>query len=202
MEVQEIMTAKVITVGQDEPVTAAARLLRRWNLGALPVTDSTGRLRGVLTDRDIVLRCLALDNDPADTRVSEVMSRAVVTGAAGRQRAERRRAHGARAAAPSARGGKRAACRHGDGRAISPGAKSSTPNLPRPCAASAPIWCGDKAEAAIPVGMTASVLRRSVGDLCDGVQRSGEITPWPFGLAPLCRAPPERQGSRCRPAAR
>ena len=58
MEVQEIMTAKVITVGQDEPVTAAARLLRRWNLGALPVTDSTGRLRGVLTDRDIVLRCL------------------------------------------------------------------------------------------------------------------------------------------------
>ena len=62
MEVQEIMTAKVITVGQDEPVTAAARLLRRWNLGALPVTDSTGRLRGVLTDRDIVLRCLALDN--------------------------------------------------------------------------------------------------------------------------------------------
>ncbi len=48
MEVQEIMTAKVITVGQDEPVTAAARLLRRWNLGALPVTDSTGRLRGVI----------------------------------------------------------------------------------------------------------------------------------------------------------
>ena len=74
MEVQEIMTARVITVGQDEPVTAAARLLRRWNLGALPV-----RLRGVLTDRDIVLRCLALENDPADTRVSEVMSRAVVT---------------------------------------------------------------------------------------------------------------------------
>ena len=84
MEVQEIMTAKVITVGQDEPVTAAARLLRRWNLGALPVTDSTGRLRGVLTDRDIVLRCLALDNDPADTRVSEVMSRAVVLPAGGR----------------------------------------------------------------------------------------------------------------------
>lgn len=47
------------------------------------MTDSTGRLRGVLTDRDIVLRCLALDNDPADTRVSEVMSRAVVTARPG-----------------------------------------------------------------------------------------------------------------------
>lgn len=48
MEVQEIMTAKVITVGQDEPVTAAARLLRRWNLGALPVTDSTGDRKSVV----------------------------------------------------------------------------------------------------------------------------------------------------------
>ena len=63
--------------------TAAARLLRRWNLGALPVTDSAGRLRGVLTDRDIVLRCIALDNDVAETRVSEVMSRAVVTARPG-----------------------------------------------------------------------------------------------------------------------
>lgn len=114
MEVQEIMTAKVITVGQDEPVTAAARLLRRWNLGALPVTDSTGRLRGVLTDRDIVLRCLALDNDPADTRVSEVMSRAVVTARPG-DSVQSAAARMAREQLRRRRGGKRAARRHGDG---------------------------------------------------------------------------------------
>ena len=79
MRADEVMSESLVSITPMEPVAAAARLMKRHNLGALPVTDSTGRLRGVLTDRDIVLRCLALENDPADTRVSEVMSRAVVT---------------------------------------------------------------------------------------------------------------------------
>lgn len=79
MNVNDIMTGKVITVGQDEPVSAAARLLKRHNLGALPVTDSAGRLRGLVTDRDIVLRCVAMDTDPRDVRISEIMSRGIIT---------------------------------------------------------------------------------------------------------------------------
>ena len=81
MEVRDIMTSQVITVGQDEPVTAAVRLLRRYNLGALPVCDSRGKLRGMVTDRDILLRCVAGENDVASTRVSEIMSRGIVTAA-------------------------------------------------------------------------------------------------------------------------
>ena len=46
MEVQDIMTMRPIAVGPEEPVAAAARLLRRANLGALPVCDAAGRLRG------------------------------------------------------------------------------------------------------------------------------------------------------------
>ena len=80
MEVRDIMTSQVITVGQDEPVTAAVRLLRRYNLGALPVCDSRGKLRGMVTDRDILLRCVAGENDVASTRISEIMSRGIVTG--------------------------------------------------------------------------------------------------------------------------
>ena len=83
MDVREIMTRRVITVGQDEPVTAAVRLLRRYNLGALPVCDGAGRLRGMVTDRDIALRCLGQDCDPAATAVSEIMSRGIVTADAG-----------------------------------------------------------------------------------------------------------------------
>ena len=79
MEVRQIMTEHVITVGQSEPVTAAVRLLRRYNLGALPVCDDAGRLRGLVTDRDIVLRCLGEDSDPAATKLSEIMSRGIVT---------------------------------------------------------------------------------------------------------------------------
>lgn len=79
MEVHQIMTNRPITIGPDEPVTAAAVLLRRCNLGAVPVCDGAGRLRGMVTDRDIVVRCLALDYDPATTRVSEIMSRGITT---------------------------------------------------------------------------------------------------------------------------
>lgn len=79
MKVCEIMSNAVVSVGPDEPVAAAARLLKRWNLGALPVCDPGGHLRGFVTDRDIVLRCVAAGDDPAGVPVREVMSRAVST---------------------------------------------------------------------------------------------------------------------------
>lgn len=79
MKVRQIMTENVVTVGQREPISHAARLMKRSNLGALPVCDDDGRLRGIVTDRDIVTRCVAGDDDPAETQVREIMSRGVVT---------------------------------------------------------------------------------------------------------------------------
>ena len=79
MKVADIMSSRVISVGQKEPVAAAARLMKRHNLGALPVCDERGVLRGMVTDRDIVTRCVALDLDPADTMVREIMSRGILT---------------------------------------------------------------------------------------------------------------------------
>lgn len=79
LKVCDIMSDKVISIGQDEPVSAAAKLLKRCNIGAVPVCDDKRRLRGILTDRDIVLRCVAVGADPRDTPVREIMSRGVVT---------------------------------------------------------------------------------------------------------------------------
>ncbi len=79
MKVNEIMSGRVICIGQDEPVSAAAKMLKRSNIGALPVCDGAHRLRGIVTDRDIVTRCVALGGDPAGTPVKEIMSRGVVT---------------------------------------------------------------------------------------------------------------------------
>ena len=79
MKVCDIMSSRVVCIGQDEPVSAAAKLLKRSNVGALPVCDTGRRLRGIVTDRDIVTRCIALDADPTETRVAEIMSRGVVT---------------------------------------------------------------------------------------------------------------------------
>ena len=79
MNVSEIMSAAVVSVGEDEPIVAAARLMKQHNVGSLPVCDSQGKLRGIVTDWDLVLRCMASETDPAATQVGEVMSRGVVT---------------------------------------------------------------------------------------------------------------------------
>ena len=79
MKVKQIMTDNVITVGQREPVAHAARLMKRGNLGALPVCDDEGRLRGIVTDRDIVTRCVAGDEDPGELPIREIMSRGITT---------------------------------------------------------------------------------------------------------------------------
>ena len=78
MKLREIMTAQVIRVQPEEPVGVAARLLTQYNIGALPVCGQDGALRGLVTDRDIVTRCLAAGKDPQRTRVAEVMSSQVL----------------------------------------------------------------------------------------------------------------------------
>ena len=83
MKVSDIMTKHVISVGPREPISAAVRLMKRHNLGALPVCDDEGRLRGMVTDRDIVTRCMAMELDPADTMLREIMSRGIRTCAPG-----------------------------------------------------------------------------------------------------------------------
>ncbi|MEG0940606.1 MAG: CBS domain-containing protein, partial [Oscillospiraceae bacterium] len=79
MNICDIMTDRVISVGEDEPVCAAAKLLKRNNIGSLPVRDEKGKLRGIITDRDIVLRCVASEADPQNVLVREIMSRNLVT---------------------------------------------------------------------------------------------------------------------------
>ncbi len=79
MQVKDVMSGCAVCVDPGETVAAAARLLSRHNVGALPVCGRDGRLRGVLTDRDIVLRCVAAQRDPNATKVSAVMSAGAVT---------------------------------------------------------------------------------------------------------------------------
>lgn len=79
MRVSDIMNPEIVCVSPEETVSLAARLLSRHNVGSLPVCGGDGKLRGIVTDRDIVLRCVATDQDPETTPVSEIMSRSVIT---------------------------------------------------------------------------------------------------------------------------
>lgn len=79
MQVRDLMNPSVVSLSTTDSVALAARLLSRHNVGSLPVCTSDGRLRGIVTDRDIVLRCVAAEDDPAQTPVRDIMSRAPAT---------------------------------------------------------------------------------------------------------------------------
>ena len=75
MQVSEVMNRNVVTIDPGESVALAARLLSRHNVGSLPVCGPGGRLLGIVTDRDIVLRCVAPEENPSQVPVRSVMSR-------------------------------------------------------------------------------------------------------------------------------
>lgn len=79
MTIRDAMTAPAVRIHPKETVWVAARMLERENIGALPVCGSDGRLCGVVTDRDIVIRCLAAGRSPSTTAVEEIMTTAVVS---------------------------------------------------------------------------------------------------------------------------
>ena len=79
MKVRDIMSTPVIRIHPDETVAVAARMLERSNIGALPVCGSDGSVCGLVTDRDIVTRCLAAGRSPSTTAVRSIMTTGVVS---------------------------------------------------------------------------------------------------------------------------
>ena len=75
MQVRDLMSQGVVSITPGESAALAARLLSRHNVGSLPVCGEDGRLRGIVTDRDIVTRCVAAEEDPAQVKVRDIMSR-------------------------------------------------------------------------------------------------------------------------------
>ncbi|MFJ5258953.1 CBS domain-containing protein [Streptomyces sp. NPDC088387] len=55
-----------------ETLDRAAQLMRELNVGALPIGDPNDRLCGILTDRDIVVGCVAMGHDPAKVTAGEM----------------------------------------------------------------------------------------------------------------------------------
>lgn len=76
-KVKDIMSSNVISIMPGQSAAEAARVMEQYNVGSLPVV-SGGVLRGILTDRDIVLRCVAAGSDPQRTRTADIMTREVM----------------------------------------------------------------------------------------------------------------------------
>ena len=94
MKLREIMSQTVVSIRPEESVAVAARTLERYNIGALPVCDGVGRLCGVVTDRDLVTRCVASGRSPELTKVREIMTGRVITATGDMDSAEAARLMG------------------------------------------------------------------------------------------------------------
>jgi len=81
LRIHEYMLSPVVTVSPDTSARQAARRMRHDAVGCLLVTVD-GDLRGIVTDRDLVVRCLAARDGSPRTPVSELMASSVITVAA------------------------------------------------------------------------------------------------------------------------
>lgn len=81
LKVRDCMTRDIISIGEDESAATAARIMARHNVGSLPVRGRGGRLTGMVTDRDLVLRCLACGQSAEHTPIGQVMTTRVVSAA-------------------------------------------------------------------------------------------------------------------------
>ena len=66
---RDVMTKDATCVQEGQTLADAAKLMRDLDVGALPICGDDNRLKGMVTDRDIVVRCVAEGGDPASTGV-------------------------------------------------------------------------------------------------------------------------------------
>jgi CBS domain-containing protein len=80
--VGDVMTRDPRTVSLGDSLAGAARIMKEEDVGSLPVVDADGRLVGILTDRDIVVRVVAEAVDAQAAKVGDAASRDLVTASA------------------------------------------------------------------------------------------------------------------------
>ncbi len=76
---REIMHAGAECIGEHQSLRDAARRMRDLDVGALPICGDDDRLHGIITDRDIVIKCIAAGGDPAVMTAGELAQGTPVT---------------------------------------------------------------------------------------------------------------------------
>jgi CBS domain-containing protein len=76
---KEIMTEGCECIGENDTVLDASKRLAELDVGAMPICGEDDKLKGMLTDRDIVVKVLAAGKDPAQTKAGELGEGAPVT---------------------------------------------------------------------------------------------------------------------------
>ncbi len=78
MKVQDCMSDDVVCVKPETMIYDVAKLMGDNHIGCVPVCDNSGKIVGILTDRDIILRGIASEKDTKSTPVSDIMTTKVI----------------------------------------------------------------------------------------------------------------------------
>lgn len=73
MKVREVMTTNVVTAMPETTLEEIAMMMKTEDTGAIPVVDE-GELIGIVTDRDIVVRCVAEGRDPSEVSAEDIIT--------------------------------------------------------------------------------------------------------------------------------
>lgn len=79
MTLKEVMTKDPKTCAPTDTVQQAAQLMKSEDVGPIPIVGTDGKLEGIITDRDIVLKVVAEGRDSKTTKLADVMSTDLIT---------------------------------------------------------------------------------------------------------------------------
>lgn len=80
MNVEDIMVREVVTIDADATVRDAVRVMNKQEIGCL-IAVKNKKLLGIVTERDLLKKVLERSKDPEKTKISEIMTKQLVTGA-------------------------------------------------------------------------------------------------------------------------
>ena len=80
MNIEKLMIRNVVTLQENASVHEAVQLLNKHKIGCLIVLSDNDQIRGIITERDLLERVLEQCRNPKQTRVTEIMTRKVITG--------------------------------------------------------------------------------------------------------------------------
>lgn len=78
MKVKELMSTSITCARPDTPISILAKQMKQENVGILPVCTDSGHILGIVTDRDIVIRCLGKPQG-MDFKTKDIMTQNVIT---------------------------------------------------------------------------------------------------------------------------
>lgn len=79
MKVKDCMCSNVCFVKPETKILEVAQLMEQNHIGSVPICNNNNQICGIVTDRDILLRCVACDKDAKQTPISEIMTCNVCT---------------------------------------------------------------------------------------------------------------------------